>query len=46
VYADMVQRIARAIGTSVQSWLAMQIALDMWQYEKHLPEEIQAIQPF
>jgi plasmid maintenance system antidote protein VapI len=31
----MAQRLARATGTSMQSWLAMQLALDVWEAEQH-----------
>ncbi|MCW8196814.1 HigA family addiction module antidote protein [Proteobacteria bacterium 005FR1] len=43
---DMAQRIARATNTSMQSWLTMQIALDVWQAEQNPPEDIRAIEPF
>jgi addiction module HigA family antidote len=43
--ADLAQRIARATGTSVQSWLSMQIALDVWNAEHHPPADIEGIAP-
>jgi addiction module HigA family antidote len=43
---NLAHRIARATRTSIQSWLAMQIASDVWQAEHHPLADIEAIQPF
>jgi antitoxin HigA-1 len=44
--AEMAQRIARATGTSMQSWLNMQATLDVWEAEQHPREDIVKIKPF
>lgn len=44
--ADMAQRIARATGTSMQSWLNMQAALDVWEAEQNPSKDIVKIEPF
>jgi addiction module HigA family antidote len=44
--SDMAQRIAVATGTSMQGWLNMQTAYDVWEAEHHPREEITKITQF
>jgi addiction module HigA family antidote len=34
VSADMALRLARALGTSAEMWLSMQVAYDLWRAER------------
>lgn len=42
--ADMAMRIARLTGTTPESWLRMQEALDLWALEKN-PKRYRHIEP-
>ena len=37
ISADMALRIARATKTSAESWLNMQLKLDLWEARRHEP---------
>ncbi len=39
--ADMAMRLARLLGTTPESWLAMQQALDLWELENERGPEYQ-----
>jgi addiction module HigA family antidote len=42
---DLAQRIAKATGTSVASWLNMQTALDVWEAEHSENDRLAAVRP-
>ena len=44
VTPDMAIRLARLLGTSANSWLAMQQALDIWKLEHQRANDYNAIQ--
>ena len=37
ISADMTIRLARATNTSAESWLSMQLKLDLWEARRHEP---------
>ena len=37
---DMAIRIAKATGTSVESWMNMQQKLTLWEAEQHMPTNV------
>ena len=41
---DLAARIARLTNTTPESWLRMQVALDLWQVNQH-PEQLANIKP-
>ena len=43
---DLAQRLAKATGTSTQSWLDMQTAHDVWEADRNPSDEIRGIEPF
>lgn len=45
ITVDMAHRLARALGTSAQLWLNLQLALDVWDASHTHREEYERIQP-
>jgi len=43
-FRELAARIARLLHTTVESWLRMQAAVDLWEVELH-PERLAGVQP-
>jgi addiction module HigA family antidote len=41
---EMAARLARLLNTTPESWLAMQVALDLWKISRH-PERLADVEP-
>lgn len=42
---EMALRLSRLLGTSPESWLAMQDAVDIWEVRNSKPEELESVKP-
>ena len=43
ITADMALRLAKALGTSPDLWLGMQLQFDLWQARKNAPKGVQKL---
>lgn len=43
VSADMALRLSKALGTSADMWLGMQVAYDLWQARQSPPPKVKRI---
>lgn len=42
---EMALRLSKLLGTSAESWLAMQDAVDLWEVRHSKPETLESIKP-
>ena len=43
ITADMALRLSKALGTSPDMWLGMQMQYDLWQAKQHAPKGVQKL---